>query len=457
MRTEITFYKDGDNWYFDNQIVSPTTFEIRIRNNGNGHVELIGDNNEPIFSGFTTSIKDKLGNGYADFAALVTAVGDFFVKASSLAPELEAKLNEIEQDVKDIDNKLEAQAIAANDKFLAQDSGAIWHNVAPWFTPTPGSTASSNGTTVTLTGSTQLTSDMVGAKIQIGTEKRIITAFVSSSVVTVDRAFSADLVGESVWNVWSPALSFSPTTITEKMSSGNVIRINSTFFSGVYGNSANQNVLNSEGLALRAGSSLTCAINNNLNTHNQTKDIGLRRSSPGVWEIFNGTTSGTLRDISLRNLTHTGAITNASDERLKKDIRPVSDALAKVLKLAECVKHYEFINQNSYASGQRTGFIAQLLQAQGFEGHVSEREPRNEEEGVLFGWEYSHITYEEQQPDSDGNITEQSEWVERTQTLIDKRGSMILQVESNFDAYIYPAIAEMNERLKKIEEHLNIL
>ena len=85
MRTEITFYKDGDNWYFDNQIVSPTTFEIRIRNNGNGHVELIGDNNEPIFSGFTTSIKDKLGNGYADFAALVTAVGDFFVKASEQA------------------------------------------------------------------------------------------------------------------------------------------------------------------------------------------------------------------------------------------------------------------------------------------------------------------------------------------------------------------------------------
>ena len=194
-----------------------------------------------------------------------------------------------------------------------------------------------------------------------------------------------------------------------------------------------------------------------VNVNHHVFDIGLRRGAQGQWEIFDGVTNGTLRDISLRNLTHTGTITNASDMRLKKDIRPVSDALAKVLKLAECVKHYEFINQNSYASGQRTGFIAQLLQAQGFEGHVSEREPRNEEEGVLFGWEYSHITYEEQQPDSDGSITEQSEWVERTQTLIDKRGSMILQVESNFDAYIYPAIAEMNERLKKIEEHLNIL
>ena len=85
MRTEITFYKDGDNWYFDNQIVSPTTFEIRIRNNGNGHVELIGDNNEPIFSGFTTSIKDGLGNGYVDYDALMAAVGGFFAGADFTA------------------------------------------------------------------------------------------------------------------------------------------------------------------------------------------------------------------------------------------------------------------------------------------------------------------------------------------------------------------------------------
>ena len=92
--------------------------------------------------------------------------------------------------------------------YVAEDGGTIWHNVTPWFTPTSGSTASSNGTTVTLTGSTQLTSAMVGAKIQIGTEKRIITAFVSSSVVTVNRAFSANLVGVSVWNVWNKAVIF---------------------------------------------------------------------------------------------------------------------------------------------------------------------------------------------------------------------------------------------------------
>jgi len=39
-----------------------------------------------------------------------------------------------------------------------------------------------------------------------------------------------------------------------------------------------------------------------------SKDIGLRRESEGVLEIFDGITNGVLRDLNLRNLTTSGII-----------------------------------------------------------------------------------------------------------------------------------------------------
>lgn len=76
---QINFYKDGNLWIV-NDTITPSG-KYRLVNNGNDEVTIIDDNNKPIFSGLTTSIKDELGNGYADFAALIAAVGDFFVKA----------------------------------------------------------------------------------------------------------------------------------------------------------------------------------------------------------------------------------------------------------------------------------------------------------------------------------------------------------------------------------------
>ena len=40
-------------------------------------------------------------------------------------------------------------------------------------------------------------------------------------------------------------------------------------------------------------------------------DIGLRRASAGVLEVYDGNTTGVLRDVSLRNLTASGTLTVA--------------------------------------------------------------------------------------------------------------------------------------------------
>ena len=93
---QINFYKDGNLWIV-NDTITPSG-KYRLVNNGNDEVTIIDDNNKPIFSGLTTSIKDELGNGYADFAALIAAVGDFFVNASSsgVDPQLEARVANLE-------------------------------------------------------------------------------------------------------------------------------------------------------------------------------------------------------------------------------------------------------------------------------------------------------------------------------------------------------------------------
>jgi hypothetical protein len=283
----------------------------------------------------------------------------------------------------------------------------------------------------------------------------------------VNKAFSQNFVGVSSWRVWSIAIRI-------KSDAGGTSPVFSTSENAVFFTQSYDRIIfgykiadgnNDNAILMGALNPLTVALNRGIawtsqnatgNAANANRCLGLIPFNSSTLNIYDGVNNGTLRDLSLRNLTHTGTITNASDERLKKNIRPVSDALAKVLKLAECVKHYEFINQDAYAAGQRTGFIAQILQDAGFEGHVTERKPRNEEEGLLFGWSYEDVTVDDVDENDNLQYDENGE-VKQITYRVSTRGNMILQVEANFDAYIYPAIAEMNERLKRIEEHLNIV
>ena len=147
---------------------------------------------------------------------------------------------------------------------------------------------------------------MVRAKIQIGTEKRIITGFVSSSVVTVDRAFSTNLVGVSVWNVWSEMFSniggvtrISQSNGISRLSidqNGNVGIVNISFFANGNSSFNNANLGNTTGIT--AGNFMNSHI-----TVSAPHASGIVRLSTGAGFVeINGGTVGNLRDLKCRSV-----------------------------------------------------------------------------------------------------------------------------------------------------------
>ena len=91
-----------------------------------------------------------------------------------------------------------------------------------------------------------------------------------------------------------------------------------------------------------------------------------------------------------------------------------------------------------------------MLKASGFEGHVSEREPTNEEEGAIFGWTYKDEEYEE--------INAETQEVEvKTRRVVDVKGDMVLQVENNFSPYLYPAVAELKQQNDELRNELLLI
>ena len=76
----INFYKEGNLWIVDKTITPAGSY--RMKNNGDDHVSIIDFEGKIIFSGYTTDILDSSGVGYNDYESLISAVSDFFVKAS---------------------------------------------------------------------------------------------------------------------------------------------------------------------------------------------------------------------------------------------------------------------------------------------------------------------------------------------------------------------------------------
>jgi hypothetical protein len=220
-------------------------------------------------------------------------------------------------------------SILQNGGALAVQDGTILYHSIAWFTPS--STVSTSGTTVTSVG-TQFTSAMVGAKLTISGESRIITAYTSPTQVTVASAYSQNYSGvaSGSWSVYRKCVQInSDGTLSFTFANGNwsisdygaitlsdVIRI-PKIIGGWDG--TNERVLfgvqtGVSGLAL--GSPYVIQWANNSSVTAGTKDLGLRRNNTGSLEIYDGVTAdgaiANRRDLIARDITGSNATFSGS-------------------------------------------------------------------------------------------------------------------------------------------------
>jgi len=216
-----------------------------------------------------------------------------------------------------------------------QDGTILYHSSSNWFIPT--STVSTSGTIATSVG-TQFTSAMIGAKLTILRESKIITAFTSNTQVTVDSAYSQNYssIPSGSWGVCSKAF--------EIQSDSSIYYYNKTG-AVVFGKRSDSNVY-AANLLSTSGDSFYLLVNSfgiNKNfTINwsddtsgvNTKSIGLRRNNTGSLEIYDGNTvDGAVanrrdliaRDITGSNATFSGSFNITGSLTMSGDIIPSAD------------------------------------------------------------------------------------------------------------------------------------
>ena len=185
--------------------------------------------------------------------------------------------------------------LSGNIKYALQNGTLLYHQ-SKWFTPSGN--VSSSGATVTSVG-TQFTSAMIGAKLIISGEERLITALTSSSIVTVATAYSQDYanITPSNWGVYSQALWI--------RSNGYFSTFGSNGASG-FGMDPNGNINCSTiyGNGLYSLSNKLVGWTDATNNYGNI-DVAIGRNSANTLEINNGTT-GAYVDLALRNLNSKG-------------------------------------------------------------------------------------------------------------------------------------------------------
>ena len=193
----------------------------------------------------------------------------------------------------------------------SQDGTILYHSLV-WFTPT--GTVSSSGTTVTSIG-TQFTSAMVGAKLTISGESRIITAYISTTQVTVASAYSQNYSGVALgnWGVYSKVIEILPNQYTyyNLYDSFGVVNQQSAgtqyYIKNLRTLNNNLNFIDS---GYVAGGSRYVGWTNNTSGANEVGgalDTALRRNAAGILEIYDGITATGLlanrRDLLVRGLS----------------------------------------------------------------------------------------------------------------------------------------------------------
>jgi hypothetical protein len=205
-----------------------------------------------------------------------------------------------------------------------QDGTILYHNVV-WFYPS--SSINVTGSTINISTG-QFTSAMVGAKLTISGESRLISTFTSNTQVIVDSAYSQNYSGvvSGSWGVYSKA--------QQILSSGNIAFYGQTgiasTLSNLASNTATFNLMTNMSLVMNGYNA--GLVNDNFgyfsnesvfantypfrwsSTSNKygTPDLAIRRGSAGTLEIFDGVTNGTYRDLVLRNITGSNATFSGS-------------------------------------------------------------------------------------------------------------------------------------------------
>ena len=191
--------------------------------------------------------------------------------------------------------------------YALQDGTVLYHS-AKWFVPSGA--VSTIGATVTSVG-TQFTSAMVGAKLTINGEWRIITAYTNATNVTVASAYSQNYSGvvAGSWGCYSRCSSITSTGHVYYYSYQGMVMFTyipsdqfNVRFSG-FSMIGNEVAIQPGGALLRDSAKIFWS---NDATYYGTKDLGLRRNSAGVLEIYDGITPTGLeanrRDLLARNL-----------------------------------------------------------------------------------------------------------------------------------------------------------
>ena len=184
-----------------------------------------------------------------------------------------------------------------NSTYVAQNGGIIYHTLA-WINTGTVSTSGVNVTGV----STVFTAAMVGAKIIINSEERIIATFTDATHITVNSAFSQSYggVGFEVRSI--AAIMDSSGTTTFYNSTGAVYLKNtllqaSALQSSYFAHLSGLFQLSGVGFELASNVGI---LNSSTGAYSGTKDTGLLKIAAGIYQIFNGITSGVYRDLALR-------------------------------------------------------------------------------------------------------------------------------------------------------------
>lgn len=177
-------------------------------------------------------------------------------------------------------------------------------------------TVSTNGTTVT-NSVTDFNSEMVGARLYIGSEYRTILTYTNNSRVVVDNPFSQNYGTGTAFTVRYPVLQFSNSIIGQYImfkitnNNGNLVIGHSydrvqvgDYKFGDGGNNCAFTPGNANAFQLAADKFLQWygTVSSGNNALAGTPDIGFRRNAAGVIEIFDGNTAN-----------NNGAIANRRD------------------------------------------------------------------------------------------------------------------------------------------------